>query len=117
MTGMSNDVPEVVHGAVRGQPCSNYDTFIFGQGSGGQCLVCASGDTASGQWVMSVPIIGTRPVGSTCTPGFSLEAQSPDGRGLSAATRAGCRAPDARSGDRSGGAAAGTQYGLIFSCR
>lgn len=82
MTGMSNDVPGAVQGAVLGTPCSNYDTFIFGQSANGDWLACTSGGTATGQWVSSVPVIGTRPIGSSCTPGFDLAAQSPDGRGL-----------------------------------
>lgn len=82
MTGVSSDVPGVVQGAVLGEPCSNYDTFIFGQNAAGEWLACASGGTATGKWVNSVPIIGTRPIGSPCTQGFDIGAQSPDGRGL-----------------------------------
>ncbi|MCW1959842.1 MAG: hypothetical protein KIH64_015115 [Mycobacterium sp.] len=31
MTGLSNDVPGLVSGAVLGQPCTNTQRFVFGQ--------------------------------------------------------------------------------------
>lgn len=82
MTGVSADVPGAIQGAVLGEPCANYNRFIFGQGGDGQWYACASGGTSSGQWVRSVAVIGTRPIGSSCTPGVSYAAQSPDGLGL-----------------------------------
>lgn len=78
MTGVSNDVPGLVSGAVLGQPCTNTQRFVFGQTAAGDTLLC-TGQGSAGTWIRSIPVIGTRPLGSSCTEGFELAAQTPDG--------------------------------------
>jgi hypothetical protein len=81
LTGVSNAIPGLIQGAVAGQPCSNYDKSIFGVSPSGESMACGYNMTGDGGvWGLAVPVIGTRPVGSSCSPG--LAAQSPDGLGL-----------------------------------
>jgi len=78
MGGVSNNVQGLVYGAVVGQPCTSTQRYVFGQTAGGGTTVC-SGQGSSGTWVMSIPLIGTRPLGSSCVAGFAQAAQTPDG--------------------------------------
>ena len=76
--GVSNDVQGLVQGAVVGQSCTNTQLFVFGTTADGDTTVC-SGEGTAGTWVRSVPVIGTRPLGSSCVAGFEMAAQTPDG--------------------------------------
>lgn len=83
MTGVSSDVPGLVAGVVTGQPCSNFERYIFGVSPTGQSMACGRNLVSDGvTWGLSVPVIGTRPLGSLCTAGIGLAAQAPDGRAL-----------------------------------
>lgn len=80
--GSSNAVPGLAQGAKQGQACSNYRTFIFGVSQNGSFLACIPDGNGGGNWVNSSPVVGVRQIGSSCDPGASQAAQSPDGRGL-----------------------------------
>lgn len=78
MTGVSNVVAGLVQGAVLGQSCTSTQRFVFGQTAAGDTVIC-SGQGSSGTWIRSIPVIGTRPLGSSCVAGVELAAQTPDG--------------------------------------
>lgn len=79
MTGMSNAVEGLVQGAAVGQPCSNPERFVFGKTASGDTVVCNGQSNGSGIWVRSIPVIGTRPLGTSCTAQQGMAAQTPDG--------------------------------------
>ncbi len=78
-TGVSNDVEGLQQGAVIGQPCSSFERYIFGELANGDTAACARQADGTGVWVNSIPVIGTRPLGTSCVAGFSTAAQSPEG--------------------------------------
>jgi len=79
MTGMSDTVQGLVLGAVVGQPCTSTGRFVFGMTAAGATTVCNDQGNGTGLWVRSIPVIGTRPLGSSCVAGFPQAAQTPDG--------------------------------------
>lgn len=83
-------LPGLVDGAVLGQPCYNYPTYIFGQTANGSQLACSDlGTNTTGVWVRSVGVIGVRQIGSSCTEADGVAAQSPDGYPLVCDARSG----------------------------
>jgi hypothetical protein len=83
-------LPGLVDGAVLGQPCYNYPTYMFGQANNGNQLACVDqGTNTTGLWVRSVPVIGVRQIASRCSEADGVAAQSPDGRPLVCSSTAG----------------------------
>jgi hypothetical protein len=78
-------VPNMRNDAVLGQPCSNWQRYIFGYDANGNVLACA-GNVKNGTWVSSAPLYGVQQIGAPCTSGT---AQSPDGLGLLCVTGSG----------------------------
>jgi hypothetical protein len=77
--GFSDAVQGLVQNAVVGKACSNIGRFVFGKTASGDTTVCLSQTAGSGKWIPSIPLIGTRPLGSSCAGSAGLAAQTPDG--------------------------------------
>lgn len=74
-------VPNMRSDAVLGQPCSNWQRYIFGYDPDGNILACAA-DVKNGTWVQAAPLNGVQQIGAPCAIGSGGTAQSPDGRAL-----------------------------------
>ncbi|HKI42980.1 MAG TPA: hypothetical protein VKA66_21980 [Mycobacterium sp.] len=74
---IADDVPGMRDNAVLGAPCDNGKEFkyIYGHGPNGETLACVDD-----VWVESVPLVGVRQIGSSCSGSWA--AQAPDGRPL-----------------------------------
>ena len=55
-------VPNVARNVAAGTPCTPAPSFVFGLGSDGGTLICAS----QGMWVRVGPLVGTREVKQPC---------------------------------------------------
>jgi hypothetical protein len=55
-------VPNVARNVVAGAPCTPAPSFVFGLGSDGSTLICAS----QGSWVGVGPLVGEREVTQPC---------------------------------------------------